>query len=392
MSKRKPEKKPSASTSTPSKRAPAPPWSAEEDAAIRRLCEPKRSRAPKPRLPRAALLAALPGRGWSAIVARRRKVLRWRGGTHWAAAEDRALFESWQSLGSRAILAALPGRSWRAICKHARDLGLPTVPQGWVTFRSEYMRLGCSRAEAEAVVAWAAWWAPLAESLCWWGYYAARMGGEPVVAPADGYDGGAVETRLHTTASTARLDVDRRRLLVEEGALEEALTRRMSWEPVAAAAERLAVERQQLERCLAVGRWAARGGEIPRLLPPGWADAALEESGVRPRGRSAKALAKAFGVTENRVRRALAAAGVATRGRGAPGYHAEEDVRRGLALVPPAGGRPNAAAGAAALAAVERGLSARAAAVEFGVPERTVSAQMRRLRGPVRSREPRRAA
>lgn len=310
-------------------------WTPEEDAALRRIAAPKRARSRRSKLPRKALLRALPGRTWAAIHARYLKLVPQRPARHWTEGEDAALTAAWREHGNRAVLAAVPGRTWAAICKRVEDLRLGSVPQGWVTFRGEHLRLGCCRHEADAVVAWAAAWAPLVRALCAWGYQcamAARVSPAPS-GPLEGlWPAGEVATRLHTTSLSRTTAPKTRWLLVEEGAFEDALLRRLAWETMSAAAERIGVKRQAMERAFHAQGWAAIPGELPVRLPPAWWDACAAAAGLRGGGRSAAEHARRLGVAVDRVSAALAAAGVPSRGvRGARGYYPDAEVDAALA-------------------------------------------------------------
>lgn len=310
-------------------------WTAEEDETLRRIAAPKRERARRARLPRAALVRALPGRSWHAIHARYLAVVQQRPARHWTEAEDAALSAAWREHGNRAVLAAVPGRTWAAICNRVEDLRLGSVPQGWVTFRGEHRRLGCCRREAEAVVAWAAAWAPLVRALCAWGYQcamAARVEPAPSGPLEAQWPAGEVATRLHTT-SVSRIAAPKLRWrLVEAGAFEDALLRRLAWETMTAAADRIGLKRQSLERAFHAQGWSHLEGEVPVRLPPAWWDECAAAAGLRGGGRSAAAHARRLGVTVDRVSAALAAAGVPTRGvRGARGYYLDAEVDAALA-------------------------------------------------------------
>ncbi len=288
------------------------PWTPAEDALVAELLTPKSRRRVPLDWPR--ILAALPGRTKAAIRQRRRAtgVAPLAPARHWSAAEDRLLAACWQEDGKRTLLAKLPGRSWEAIYTRAGDLGMASIPQGWVTFQAEARRCGFDRAQAVRVVAWSRAWAPLVESLCQWGYQMARMMGAPAEHVPEGYDGGAVVTRLHTTSCSKKRAPSRRWTLVEEGTLEPAFGRWQSWETSAQAGAR----RDVLPPLML--RWALNHFGLPRTggahlrLPRAWWDAA--SSHLQSGGRSLSDHARRCGVHRCYLERAIRFAGVQPNG------------------------------------------------------------------------------
>lgn len=314
-------------------------WTPEEDATLRAVSS--RARRGVKKLDRAAIMAALPGRTWDAVLARRGHLGIDRSRRRWTPAENAVLRAQWRENAVRTIMAALPGRSWCAISRQAAALGLGTVQQGWVLYRAEYQRLGLCRSEADHTIAWANAWAPLVDALCAWGYAVARFAGvEPdehddehdehhVAVRAGEWDTGAVATKLLTTVTTTRIAWRMRRSVVEAESLEAALVRRLRWETLAVAARRLGIDRQALGRAIATQRWVRAA---PHLLPPEWFDAAAETAGLRPGGRAIREHARRCGTSSERVRAALRGVGMLRgRGRGARGYYLDAEVDAALA-------------------------------------------------------------
>lgn len=316
-------------------------WTPAEDAVLRKLTAPRGRNRARHCVDWPRVLAALPGRSKYSI-ARRRKLLRLTpSGTRWSPEEDATLRRVWTERSRAAVLRALPRRSYDAIAQRAEALGLTAIPQGWATLRSESRRLGVDPRLAARVAAWARACAPLVEALCAWGHqcsaaWARRCAAlgvayAPSVAPRDGFDGGAVAVKPHTTTLSSR-----RRgghwPIVEVGALDDALDRWRRWETCRGAAARLGLDHLTLARALAAGRWCSYGTRKRRLMPPEWIEAAAAEAGLKPGGSSARAHALRRGLTPDVVLGALRRAGRAVRkGRGAKGFYLDDEVDAALA-------------------------------------------------------------
>lgn len=321
------------------------PWTPAEDALVAELLTPKSRRRVPLDWPR--ILAKLPGRTKAAIRQRRRMlgVAPLAPARHWTPAEDRLLATCWQEDGKRTLLAKLPGRSWEAIYARAGDLGMSSIPQGWVTFQAEAKRCGFDRAQAVRVVAWSRAWAPLVEALCAWGYACARMAGVPAEHMPEGYDGGAVVTRLHTTSCSKKRAPSRRWTLVEEGTLEPAFGRWQSWETSAQAGAR----RDVLPPLML--RWALNHFGLPRAggahlrLPRAWWDAASAH--LQPGGRPMSEQARRAGVHRCYLERALRFVGLPVTGRRASLTDAQVDAALAAYAARPGPAKASAPAGAA---------------------------------------------
>jgi hypothetical protein len=225
------------------------PWTREEDDALRACYRMRRGAA------RAAALArALPGRTWSATMARASKIGAGRGHRAWRPEDDARLRRLWHDVSERALRAAFRGRTWCAIRTRAIGLGLPLgIPQGYETLRAAAARTGfCPKTlrpllEAAGV--------PL---------YVAYRGDAPGER--------AIRTRY-----------------VEPDAVDAAVCARLGMETVKAAAERRGIYHATLDARLRrmgllAGPWL-RGR--PRWLPSDVIDQACAGYTPRPRARKA---------------------------------------------------------------------------------------------------------
>lgn len=332
----------------------APSWSPEEDAQLLALAAPRSRRAFVPyNWPQ--IILAFPGRTKGALAQRLQDLRRAQGQlqrTHWTPEEDKALRAAWVESSKKTLLALFPRRSWNGIAQRAtRDLGLPTRPQGWVELATEADLLNVSREFADTVVAWARAWAPVAQMFCELGHAMAAAYARhcpdfvPAEVPPDGYDGGAVPTRLHTTSHRNTTGA-RRRVLVEEGTFEPALERWLSWEDSPTAASRYDINCWLLLRWAKAGGWSSAHAYHATRFPPAWWDAITEGRAQRG-GRSINAHATARGINPEVLRRVLIEAGVHTfRGRGRKVWLTDAQVNDALARTTIAVGAKRAAAAA----------------------------------------------
>lgn len=319
------------------------PWTAEEDAQLLTITsqrvKKRGHRVCKP-IDWAAAERAIPGRSRMALVRRAQKLRRQAGRllrAHWTAEEDTQLREAWTALSRRTILEAFPLRSWEAIVKRAtRVLGLPTVPQGWALLAEEARACGLSRQAAETLVAWANAWEPLVVALCAWGHQCARIAGAGVEQPGDGWEGGGVRVREHTTTTTVKTRDDTlRRVIVERGALEEALERWEEWEDSPTAASRWNVAHSLLRRWADRQSWGSLHRTRALRMPALWWDELARSNGVRRRGRTISEHAARRGMDSETIRRRLLEAGVITvMGRGKRRWILDEDVEAALVARP----------------------------------------------------------
>lgn len=324
---------------------PSEPWTPEEDVLLLALgvrrASGRRARKFRP-LDWRPILLAFPKRSKEALTQRLQELKRRAGllqRTHWTPEEDARLRAAWVDCGKRTIMDMFPRRSWTGIAQRAtRDLGLPTRPQGWVELSEEADRLNVSRGLADTIIAWANAWAPLVEALCEWGYacavaWARATGGDAPEHTAAAFDSGAVATRKHTT-SHRDTNSSRRRTLVEEGALGDALERWTAWEDSPTAASRYDLHAWLLVRWMKAGRWVLAHDYHTARLPPAWWDD-VTEGRVARGGRSLLAHAKARGLGPEVLRRRVVAAGLHTiRGKGKKVWLTDAQVDAVLAARP----------------------------------------------------------
>jgi hypothetical protein len=213
------------------------PWTEREDDVLRTVYA-KRGRDGRVRWEKVEPL--LPGRSRSSITHRAmllraddRKTFGRR--SDWTQAEIATLTREWSEVGHRTLLTKLPGRTWVAISRKAKDLGLASVPQGYVPMAEAARRAGYHWATLKRIIDWAE------------AQEKARIaaGGHPYDV-----DNLSVPTRQHTTTHNRLTAPAFRWLLVEWDACERAVERWVRLETIEAAARRTGVESWRLRRAL----------------------------------------------------------------------------------------------------------------------------------------------
>lgn len=115
------------------------PWTAEEDALVRRIYKHSSTRRGRAL---ARCCEALPHRTPSAIGSRAAKLRAAVHSRRWTREELATLRREWGELGERTLRAKLPGRTTTAIYGKARELGLDPQSCGREGFRQAARRLG----------------------------------------------------------------------------------------------------------------------------------------------------------------------------------------------------------------------------------------------------------
>jgi len=310
------------------------PWSASEDATLRRLSAPPKShlqRRARHCLPWPQLLAALPMRSQSAIRQRLLDLgLRPTSGSRWSDADLRLLAARWSLVGQRTLLRTFPGRSWQAIFERARILGLPSIPQGFETLKSAAIRCGIDGTTARRIIRWSERQAEVISALQLWAHaIASRLGmvNSSGVWDRQTWDCGVVEVREHTTSLSEVRCPRHRWQLVAELALDDALTRWQRWETTARAAHRLGVSVPVATR--AAKAWLrdpTRRRHSVLRMPALWWDDALRGVVRRPEGRTIAEHSARLGARRCTLERALRLAGLRGRGSGREADHLDAEV------------------------------------------------------------------
>lgn len=270
------------------------PWMKAEDDVLRAVY-PRRGRSS--RNPWAKLCRVLPGRTRVAIKVRARKI-----GLHrslvWTAAEDAYLRREWGEVGRRTVEAALPTRTWSAIVQRVNDLGLSTIPQGWVTLSEACRRTGYDFKQLHVIIAWTN------------AQEKARL--RACGSNSDPHALG-VRTRQHTATWSGRAS-KQPWVWVEWDALEAAIARWLKTERAADAARRLGL------RYMTLLHWLEEDGLHGRVkrgqkrheirFEPDVYDRVAQARMHRPDGLSIRAHAKRLGMDDTTLWQRLRRAGV----------------------------------------------------------------------------------
>lgn len=123
-------------------------WTPAEDALV--LAEFAKRRRNWP-----ALLRSLPGRSRDGVIKRAQFIEAPSNRVQWTKQELATLAAHWGEDGRRTIMEKLPGRSWPSIVARVQRLGLPLIPQGWVTVSEAARQTGFAKDQLRRVIAWA---------------------------------------------------------------------------------------------------------------------------------------------------------------------------------------------------------------------------------------------